>query len=87
MSLHDDTLGTASGFVARLGHVHLASVRSTTTKGAAARGIGRHFLVVAANLANQVVEGVVNVDARLGRCLDELAAELTSQGFTLCEKN
>lgn len=83
MCLHDDTLRAAAGVIARLGHVHLASMRSTTTKGAASRGVGRHVLVVAANLANQVIKGVINVDARLGRCLDELAAELTSQRLTL----
>lgn len=58
-------------------------MRSTTAKGAASRGVGRHVLVVAADFTNQVIKGVINVDARLGRCLDKLAAELTGQRFTL----
>ena len=35
----------------------------------------RHFFVVSSNLADDVVEGVVDIDARLGRRLDKRAVE------------
>ena len=81
--LHDDTLGAATSTLTGLAHVHLV-VRGAGTEGSGAGGVGRHFLVVAADLADEVVESVFDVDARLGRCLDELATELSGQGFTLC---
>lgn len=42
---------------------------------AASGGVAGHLLIVAPDLADDIVEGVVDVDARLRRGLDELAAE------------
>lgn len=42
-----------------------------------------HFAVETTDLADDIVEGLVYVDARLGRRLDELAAEVLCQGLTL----
>jgi hypothetical protein len=81
--LHDNTLGAAASALARLAHVHLV-VGGAGAKGSGAGGIGGHFLVVAADLTDKVVESVFDVRAGLGGGLDELAAELSGQGFTLC---
>jgi hypothetical protein len=81
--LHDDALGAAAGALTGVAHVHLA-LWCAGTEGTGARGVGGHFLVVAADLADEVVEGVLDVDAGLGGGLDELAAELSGQGLTLC---
>ena len=62
---------------ANLGHAILLAARGCAC-------VRRHLLVVSADLPDDVVEGVVNVDARLGRCLDELAAELPGEVLALC---
>lgn len=80
--LHDNALGAAAGALTRLADIHLALWRAGTECTRAGR-VGRHLLVVAADLADEVVEGVLDVDAGLGGGLDELAAELAGQGFTL----
>ena len=82
-ALHDDALAAAAGALAGVAHVHLA-LRCAGTEGSGAGGIRRHLLVVAADLADEIVEGVLDVDAGLGGGLDELAAELSGQGLTLC---
>lgn len=79
--LHDDTLGAATSALAGLGHVHLV-VWGAGTEGSGAGGVGGHLLVVAADLADEVVESVFDVHAGLGGGLDELATELSGQGFT-----
>jgi Na+(H+)/acetate symporter ActP len=81
--LHDDALGAAASALARLAHVHLAFWCAGTER-AGARGVRGHLLVVAADLANEIVEGVLDVDAGLGRGFNELAAELTGERFALC---
>jgi hypothetical protein len=43
-----------------------------------------HLLVVAADLADEVVEGVLDVDAGFGGGFDEFAAELAGERFTFC---
>lgn len=73
--LHDHTLGAAASALTGLAHVHLV-VRGAGAKGSRAGGVGGHFLVVAADLTDEVVEGVFDVHAGLGGGLDELAAEL-----------
>ena len=40
-------------------------------------------LVVFSNLTNKVAKSLINVDALLSRCLDELAAEVLSKVTTL----
>lgn len=52
----------------------------------AAAGIAGHVFVVLADLADDVVEGVVDVDARFCGRLNELAAELAGERFALCLK-
>jgi Na+(H+)/acetate symporter ActP len=81
--LHDDALGAAAGTLARLAHVHLA-LWCAGAKRAGAGGVRGHLLVVAADLADEVVEGVLDVDAGFGGGFDELAAELAGERFTLC---
>lgn len=81
--LHHDTLAAAAGVVAGLADVHLA-FGGAGAECPGARGVGGHFLVVTANLADEVVEGVFDVDAGLGRGFDEFAAELSGERFTLC---
>ena len=82
MRLHDDALGAAAGALAGLADVHLA-LGGARTEGSRAGWVRRHLLVVAADFADEVVEGVLDVDARPGGGLDELAAELAGQGLTL----
>ena len=43
----------------------------------AGSGVARHVFVVFPDLAHDVVEGVVDVDAGFGGGLDEFAAELS----------
>lgn len=83
--LHDNALGAAAGALARLADIHLALWGAGTECTGAGR-VGGHLLVVAADLADEIVEGVLDVDAGLGGGLDELAAELSGQGFTLYRK-
>jgi hypothetical protein len=84
-TLHNDTLGAAAGTLTGLADIHLA-LRGASTKGARAGWVGGHILVVATDLTDEVVEGVLDVDAGLGGGLNELATELAGQGFTLCWK-
>lgn len=81
--LHDDALRAATGTLARLAHVHLALWCAGAERAGAGRVRG-HFLVVATDLADEVIEGVLDVDAGLGGCFDELAAELAGERFALC---
>lgn len=81
--LHDDTLGAAAGALAWLAHVHLA-LWCAGAECTAAGGVGGHLLVVAADLADEVVECVLDVDAGLGGGFDELAVELAGERFALC---
>ena len=69
--LHDGALRAAAGILVPV-HVHLIA----GTLAAAVAGVARDVLVVLADLAHNVVEGVVDVYAGLGRCLDESASEL-----------
>jgi hypothetical protein len=80
--LHDDALPTAAGFLAGLADIHLALGGAAAERARPGR-IGRHLLVVPADLADELVEGVFDVDARLGGGFDEGAAKLPSQGLAL----
>lgn len=60
--------------------LHAVLILACATGRAAVRG---HFLVVSADFADNVVEGVVDVDAGLGRGLDEFAAELPREILAL----
>jgi hypothetical protein len=63
----------AAGVLVLAVHLHLVVGLGL---GVGAAGVAGHIFVVLADLADDVVEGVVDVDAGLGRGLDELAAEL-----------
>lgn len=82
---HDDALGTAASLLLAAIHIHLLgrAVEAGATPGAG--GVALHFAVEAADLADDVVKGLVDVDSRLGRGLDELAVEGSGQGLTLCK--
>ena len=80
--LHDDATRAATSALARLAHVHLA-LGCAGAERAGAGGVRGHFLVVATDLADEVVEGVLDVDTGFGGCFDELAAELTGESFAL----
>lgn len=62
--------------------VHLQFLRGAA--GGDAGPVLGHLLVVSANLADDLVERLLNVLAGLGGGLDELAAELSSELGTLC---
>jgi hypothetical protein len=47
--------------------------------------VRRHFLVVSADFTDNVVEGVVNVDAGFGRGFDEFAAKVLGEVLALCD--
>lgn len=83
--LHDHALGAAAGFLLVVVHVH--GLRGAIVAGAAAAAgrVALHLAVVPPNLAHNVVEGPVNVDPRLGRRFDELAAERLGKRLSLCE--
>lgn len=81
-ALHHYTLPTASSFLLLILKAHLVLWLVPT---ASTTGVSRHILVVFSNLANDIVEGVVDVDARLGGGLDELAAERSRELLALCE--
>jgi len=80
---HDHASPAAAGVLVPAVHVHLI-VRTLRLRAAAA-GIAGHVFVVFPDLAHDVEEGVVDVDARLGRRLDELAAEGSGECSALCE--
>lgn len=73
--LHDDTLGTATSLVLAIAHFHLPRRAAAATVAATAGRVALHLAVVAANLSDNIVESLVNVDARLGGGLNEAAAE------------
>lgn len=81
--LHNDALPTATSFLTRLTDIHLA-LRGPGAKRPPTRPIGRHFLVVATDLTDKLVEGVFDIDAGFGGGFHELATELSGEGFSFC---
>lgn len=63
--LHDDTLGAAAGLSLAAIHIHLLGGVVTRVV-AAARRVALHLAVVSADLTNEIVKGLVNVEAGLG---------------------
>lgn len=82
-NLHNDALGAAASTLTGLANIHLA-LGGARAEGARAGWVGGHILVVAADFTDEVVEGVLDVDAGLGGGFDELAVELSGQSLTLC---
>jgi hypothetical protein len=82
---HDDALGAASGLLVAVVHVDgLFGGTVGASAAAAARAVsGVGAAVVSANLSDNVIESLVDIDTRLCRRLDELAAKRTGQGLTL----
>lgn len=68
-----------------------ASVLAVATRGASTTGdcrtAGLLLPVVFANLADEVAEGLINVDALLGRRFDELAPKVLSKVTALVHTN
>jgi len=83
---HDDTLATASGFLFAAVHIHLLGRAVEAGATTATSRVALHFAVVATNFADNVVEGLVDVDSRLGGSFDELAVERSRKSLTLCSK-
>lgn len=82
--LHDRALAAAAGVVVVAVNLHLV-VRTLGLRGVATLVAG-HVFVVFPDLAHDVVEGVVDVDSRFGRRLDELAAEALCELLALCKE-
>jgi hypothetical protein len=81
--LHYDALPAAASVLGRIAHIHLA-LWCAGAERAGAGGVRGHLFVVATDLADEVVEGVLDVDAGLGGGFDELTAELAGERFALC---
>lgn len=79
--LHNNTFPAAAGALTRLAYVHFA-VGGAGAECTGSRWVG-HLLVVPADLTHKVVKSVFDIDARFRGCFDELAAELSCQGFAL----
>lgn len=83
---HDDTLATASGFLFAAVHVHLLGRAVEAGATTATSRVALHFAVVATDFADNVVEGLVDVDSGLGGSFDELAVERSRKSLALCSK-
>lgn len=79
-TLHYGALAAAAILV----FVHLELIHVVVVARSAAAGVRGHVSVVLANLAHDVEEGVVDVNASPGGCLDELASETACECGTLC---
>jgi hypothetical protein len=64
-------------------HAHLLDAVGAVAARGRAR-VRRHLLIVPADFPDNVVEGVVDVDARFRRRLDEFAAKVLGKGLALC---
>lgn len=65
MSLHEDALGAAAGLSLAVVHVHLLRGVVSGVVATASR-VALHLAVVSSDLANEVVESLVDVEAGLG---------------------
>jgi hypothetical protein len=63
-------------------HAHLLDAIGAVAARGRAR-VRRHFLVVAADFADNIVKGVVDIDARFRRRFDEFAAKVVCEGLAL----
>lgn len=79
--LHYITLPTAASLSLLVLETHLVLGLAAVS---AAAGVPRHVLVVFPDLAYDVEEGIVNIDARFCRSLDECASERTCELTALC---
>jgi hypothetical protein len=61
--LHNYTTPTASSFLLTLANLHLLTRTTASRPTASTSGIASHLLIVASDLAHDVVEGVVDVDS------------------------
>ena len=81
---HDSALCAAPGVLILVVHAHLSIGLATVC--ARASSSADRVAVVFADLSNNVVEGVLDVNARLGRSLDELAAEVAGEFLASCQR-
>lgn len=79
---HYTTLRTTPGIPIPSVHLHLV-LRMMRRAGGGPWPASGHVAIVPPDLAHDVVEGVVHVDARLSRGLNEFAAELCRERLTL----
>lgn len=74
-SLHEHALGAASSLLLAVVHIHGLGWAVCACGAAAAGRVALHLAVVSPDFSHDIEKGLVNVDARLGRRLNELAAE------------
>lgn len=80
---HDHTLGAAASLLVAIVHVHGLRCAVGASGTAAAGGVALHLSVKSPDLAHDIVEGLVNIDARFGGSLDELATERPRKSLAL----
>jgi len=81
--LHDDALGAAAGLGFAFAHFHFVRGSVSAAVTTAACRVALHLAVKAPNLANDIVESLIDVDAGLGRSLNEFAAEVLGKCLAL----
>jgi hypothetical protein len=64
--LHEHTLGTASCFLLAVVHIHGLGGSVGARGTAAASRVALHLAVISSDLSHDIVEGLVDVDSRLG---------------------
>lgn len=82
--LHHHAPAAAAGLLLAAVDIHRLGWSVQAGGAAAARRVALHLAVISPDLAHNVVEGLVDIDAGLGRRLDELAAERLGKRFALC---
>jgi hypothetical protein len=81
--LHENALGAAACLLLARVHLHGSLVGVVRARVAALVRVA-HLNVVPADLADNVIESLVDVDAGLGRRLEERAVERAGKSLTLC---
>lgn len=82
-SLHKYASSAATSTFLALADLHLARGVSVSRATTSTCRVACHLFVVASDFADDVVECVVNVDARFGGGFDEFAAKGSGECFTL----
>lgn len=72
--LHNNTTTASTTLLTTLAYIHLCLWSISTSVGAAG-SVASHLFVISTDLADDIVEGIVNIDARFCRSFDEFAAK------------